>query len=199
MWYVLAALAAVVAAVILVPVRVIVSFCSTKQGTRTKLDIKIGFLKFKLYSENGKKKKTEPEPKKEEKKPEQKEKASVFTRIKAVIGIYSEFSEDFGSLLDYISRHAARFERLELKLCYSTGDAAATGILCGAINGAVYGLLGIIHQRTEIKYTDISIIPDFGDAMLEIASGCIVRLKNVHIIVIAVKLFKLYVKISRRA
>lgn len=196
MWYALAAFAAAAALIILMPVRVIVSFCSTKQGTSSELDIKIGFLRFKIYPEQ--KKKSKPEPNNKEQKTEKKEKNSVLARIKAVIGIYSEFSEDFGSLLDYISRHAASFERLKLRLRYSTGDAAATGILCGVINGVIYSILGIIHHRARLKYTDISVAPDFGDSMLEIDSGCIVRLKNVHIIVIAVKLFKLYTKISRR-
>lgn len=198
MWYVLAALAAVAAAIILVPVRVTVGFDSTKQGTHSELGIKIAFLKFKIYPEEEKKKKRKPPPRKEEHAPRTEGKKTVLSRIKAVIDGYSEFSEDFGALLDYISRHAACFERLELMLRYSTGDAAATGVLCGVINGIVYGFLGIIHQRTQLKHTDVYIVPEFEAASLEFHTGCIVRLKNVHIIVIAVKLFKLYTKISRQ-
>ena len=194
MWYAIIAAAVITAAVLiilLIPVRIFALFAYGHKNA-AKLDVKIGFVKLKIPKKVDGKKKTMPTDS------EKTDKTGVLDKITTAHKIYSEFSEEILELIDYISRKSMVFENVKIDIEYSTGDAAATGILCGVINGAVWGALGIIDNRAGIENMDVKIVPDFNSEMLKIEASCIARLKNVHIIVIAVKLFRLCNKIRNK-
>ena len=195
MWYIIAAVTAIILIAAFLPVRVIFSYHTAGE---TRLSIKIAFFKISFLPVKKKNHKKKQKKKAEKNTPTPNKKNSSNTnKIRQVLDLYDKFAEDFGALLDYTSRKSVSFEQLTLHIRYSTGDAAATGILCGMINSVVYSLLGIIHQRAQLENPDIIIQPEFDDAHFIAESECILRLKNVHIIVIAVKVLLLIRRIKR--
>ena len=195
-WYALAAIAAVIVLIAafaaLVPVRVIVSFVKNSAQGSAEVTVKIAFLRLKIFPNE---KKPSQKSKSGPQQPE--EKKSVTGQIRAALGIYNGNSSDIHALLDYISRNAVKLEKIRLNMIYGTDDAAQTGILYGVISGAVYGFFGALCNRAESALPEVTIVPVFDTSRFEADGECIARLKNVHIIVIAVKLCKLYLKIRK--
>lgn len=197
MWYIFAAIAAfavlILAILLLIPVRIILTLTAADPFS-VSLKIKIASYTFEPA-----KKKTSKSPKSSEisDREDSKNQRSSGERITSALKIFGDFSEDIKAFVGYAAEHAARFESIRFHLAYSTGDAALTGILCGAVNAALYSLLGIIHSRTTLQNADINILPQFSDAALTLDSECILRIKNAHIIVIAIKLLRLIKKIRK--
>lgn len=195
MRYVFAVLAAVVLLavllILLVPVHTVVTFRKNPSGRGLEIDVKIAFVKFKIYPSDKDGQKHSNKKKIIKEQPKQSKK-SVFESISSGIELYKLIKGEVGEILDYTSRKAVRFELIRFNLRYGVGDAAKTGILYGVISGILYGMLANISNRTTVDETDISIVSEFSAAVLETDGKCIVKLQNVHIIVIAVKLFKLY-------
>lgn len=193
MWYIIPTAIILILLVCLfaVPIRLSISFKKASAGSDLYAYVKIGFKKIPLFPR-------EKQSAAPEKQPVKKNESggSVGDKIKAALEFFRKYNSEIRAIADYASRHAVRFERIYFHMTYSTADAAATGILCGVINGVVYGLLGAVHQRAELRAADIEICPDFGGQRLELDSECIAKLKNVHIIVITLKFIKLWLKIK---
>ncbi len=180
-------------ATLLIPVRTIVSFYKNPTGSGLEIAVKIGFIKFKLHPSEKK-----PKKKKSKKKSEKpKEKKPLKGRIQSGIDLYGLIADDAKYILSYTAKNSFCIENLSFHLLYGTGDAASTGILYGVISGLVYGLVGAVSNSKRLKKSDIIITPDFTASAFDTSGECIARLRNVHIIVIAVKLFKLLLKIKK--
>lgn len=192
MWWAFAIIAAIILLTLaFMPVRAAAEFVKSGTHSGAKVTLKLAFVKIKLYpGEEKPKKKSKPVSKPEEKK-------SDGIQITEVLKLYKAYSADIRALLDYISRNAVKIEKIRLNIAYGAGDAAQTGILYGVISGAVYGLLSILCNRAESKLPEVTIAPDFNASRFEAEGECITKLKNVHIIVIAVKACKLFWKIKK--
>ncbi|MEE0944338.1 MAG: DUF2953 domain-containing protein [Clostridia bacterium] len=179
--------------VFFIPMRAIIRFYKKPNGAGLEFAFKLAFFQFKIHPSDKK-------PKKKVKKQNQsppKQKKSLKEKITDGIDLYNLISEDARVIISYIVHNAFCFENLRFYLHYGTGDAASTGILYGVINGIVYGLLGLITNSSKTKKSEITINPDFTAAVFETNGECIAKIRNVHIIVIAVKLLKLYLKIKK--
>lgn len=192
-WILLAIIIAAAGLLLFLPIRAIIKFYKNPDGKGLEISVKLGFLSFKLH----------PSDKKRRKKPKQekpsvpKPKRSLKERITGGIDLYNLISGDAKVIISYIVHNAFCFENLRFYLHYGTGDAASTGILYGVISGIVYGLFGAIANSSKTKNSAITINPDFTMSVFETDGECIAKLRNVHIIVIAVKLLKLYFKINK--
>ena len=138
---------ALLAILLFMPVRAIVSYESKKA------EFIIKFGPFKL---NGKKKapkkKDETEEEKKEKKPEEK---NPHDRILNLIGALYETS---GAI-----KRAIRVESLKLNARFGSSDAAATGFLVGLAYAEIYKFIGLISCVFTVKPPVITIEPDYGD------------------------------------
>lgn len=173
---------------IFTPIRLFLTFYKKDEDADFKVVLKIGFIERILYpSEN-------EAPKKEEKS----EKPSVKDRITSGIELYKMIWEDAKEILLYASKNALKFENLTFHIDYGTGDAASTGILYGVISGIVYGIWGIIGNNAILESYDIDIRPDYYNTLLSLDGKCIVKLRNVHIIIIGFKVIKLLKKMKKQ-
>ena len=127
----------------------------------------------------------------------EKPKQSLTSKIKKGINIYNNNAEDIKGVVGYVAKKAIIFDDIDVNFEYGTDNPATTGILYGVINGIVYGILGVIANSIKVKKQNIIISPDFNSAKIEIGAGCIVKLKNVHIIIAGIKCLKLWNKIKK--
>ncbi len=193
-WLIALSIVAILCALVLfLPVRVVIKWYKLSQTARLRVYVKIGFIKIKLYPEDKKKPPKEKKDKPKEDKPKQK----LSERIKGGISLYRLISEDVKEILAYTAKKAFLFEKIHFGFTYGTSDAASTGVLYGVISGIVYSVIGILTNSGKVKKSKISINPDFHKTVLQTKGECIVRLRNVHIIVILVKLIKLIIKIKK--
>lgn len=182
-WFLLA-LAAILAAVLLVPIWF--EFCAGYPGEkRAEAYVRIAFWKFDLA---GKRDKKNPN--------EEKKNTPEEIKIRGVLKIFGEIKEELFEILAYISQKAVRIKLLRVGIAYGTGDCASTGILYGIISGAVYGISGALSAKTELEKADIEIEPDFYTAKINAEVRCIVKIRNAHIIIAAIKLLRLAKRIK---
>lgn len=182
-WFLLA-LAAILAAVLLVPIWL--EFCAGYPGERrAEAYVRIAFLKFDLLEKKDKKNPTE-----------EKKNTSEEIKIRGALKLFGEIKEELFEILAYISQKAVRIKLLRVGIAYGTGDCASTGILYGIISGAVYGVSGALSAKTELEKADIEIEPDFYTAKINAEMRCIVKIRNAHIIIAAIKLLRLAKRIK---
>ena len=189
-----AVIAEIILLIMLIPVRALVRFYKNPNGSGLEIAVKIAFLRFRIHPSESKK----PSKSKKDKKPKEiVEKPSMTERIKGGIELYRLIADDVKDIISYTAKNAFRFELIRFNFYYGTGDAASTGILFGVISGIVHGLVGIAANYARVDRSEIFITPEFAKTALETDGECIVKLQNVHIMVIAVKLIKLLLKIKK--
>ena len=157
--------------------------------------LRIGFFKLELNKKEKKEKAIQKES--DEVQNSEKPKQSLTSKIKKGINIYNNNAEDIKGVVGYVAKKAIIFDDIDVNFEYGTDNPATTGILYGVINGIVYGILGVIANSIKVKKQNIIISPDFNSAKIEIGAGCIVKLKNVHIIIAGIKCLKLWNKIKK--
>lgn len=180
-----------------IPVRVVVKFSDFYKNTSYKLCVKVGFVK--IIDLPSKKQRKKEARKKEKKRPHSEpEKKSVKAAIDNALDLCKFIGGDIKGILSYTAKKAVKIEKLHFVMYYGTGDAASTGILYGAVAGVIYGMLGLLVHNHKTKDSLLSVTPDFNNALLNANGECILKLQNVHIIIIAVKLIKLIIKVKKR-
>ena len=100
--------------------------------------------------------------------------------------------------MEYAKQHAVTVKSIDLDMEFDTEDPMRTGILTGTINGGVYNVLAILDNTVGVNDWNIDIRPLFqNQEQLKINFCGIVKIKNVHIIIIVSKILKLYLKIRK--
>ena len=174
---------------IFIPIRLFLTFHKHDADSDFKVVLKIGFIERILY----------PSKKEKPKNAEEKQdKPSVKDRIDSGIELYKMIWEDVKAILLYASKNALKFENLTFHIDYGAGDAAYTGILYGIISGIVYGIWGVIGNNAVLESYDIDIRPDYYNTLLSLDGKCIVKFRNVHIIIIGFKVVKLLKKLKKQ-
>lgn len=160
-----------------------------KSGAEKKSEVKIKYLFFTF--------KPKEKPQKEKTK---KEKPKEKTKKKSIgewFSLFKLIEDDIIEILQYAKKHAVSVKYLKFIMDFGMADAMQTGIATGAAYGTVYNVLGFLNRNIPVEECDIKINPDFDRAHLETDIKCIFRIKNVHIIVIAVKALKMYFKMRK--
>ncbi len=79
-------------------------------------------------------------------------------------------------------------ENLEIKLRYSTGEAAMTGIAAGAAWWVFATVLPLLSQRFVFLHKpQIQVVPVFGQRVFELYLHCIFRIRLGHIMIKRIK------------
>ncbi len=190
---ILASIIALIFVLLLLPIRLLVDYKKDEVTNETSLVLKYMFWKFKLF---GNKNKEKPKDKpKEEKKPlsfeEKRDKVSKYIRI------FEDIKDEAAQILDYSAERAIVFEKIYTDIEFGFEDAMHTGIFTGVLNGFVYGVLGFVHQHSRLLDMRVNIQPVFENPCFKVKAGCILRLKNVHIIIVAINILKILRKIRK--
>lgn len=112
------------------------------------------------------------------------------------------YLKDHGSILEdirkYLNRHNIHAE-IDIRLKQGAGDAAGTGLICGAL-WSVAGIL-VTHISRHLKITGkrIQITPCFNDKVFEVEACCIFHARLVHIIVVLKKIYCMKYRIRKKA
>lgn len=111
--------------------------------------------------------------------------------------IFKETKSDLAEILKYCADKAISFKKLGISLKFGLNDPMETGLANGILYGIVYEILGFVHNLAHIENCVVNINPNFDEACFSAEFDCILKLKNVHITVIIVKLVRLYKKIKK--
>lgn len=175
---------------LLFPVRLFIAYSKDENNTVSAVDVKYMFIKFRVYPDG--------KPKKNKEKPEKKKISfsEKKTKIEEYIKVFEAIKDDAVKIIDYAASKSMIIERIGVDINFGFEDAMHTGIFTGLLNGFVYSVLGIIHHRATLKDMQVNIQPVFGNPCFKTQFDCILRLKNVHIIVVAVNVLKLLRKMK---
>lgn len=168
-----------------IPVRLIFSFDG-------KVNIRIKLIWFPISAKKREKTETAAIEKQEKPTHEKPNAAAILKNIKLA-------SEDIKKLAEYAARHGICFEKLTVSIAFGTGDAAATGIAFGILSGIVYSILSVLYHNTKIETQSVKITPDFYNEKFVTDFVCILRTRLAHIIVMGLKGFLIYRKLTHRA
>lgn len=186
---------ALIFVLLMLPIRILADYKKDEATNETSLVIKYLFLKFNLSGDKKKEKPKDEEKPKEEKTPLSfEEKRDKITKY---IKIFEEIKDDAAEVLDYAAKRAVVFEKIYTDIEFGFEDAMHTGIFTGVLNGFVYGVLGFVHQHSNLLDMRVNIQPVFENPCFKIKAGCILRLKNVHIIIVAINILKILRKIRK--
>jgi len=193
---ILAVLLALIIVLLILPIRILLDYKKDENKNEVSLVLRYAFLKFNIF-DNEKKKKPKEEKTEEpkEKKPDSFEEKR--DKISRYITIFEETKDDVAKVLDYTASRAVVIEKIYTDIEFGFEDAMHTGIFTGVLNGFVYGVLGFIHHHSNLRDMKVNIQPNFDSPCFSVEAGCIVRLKNVHIIIVAINLLKILRKIRK--
>ncbi len=192
-----AVLTAVLLALLLIPIRLEIDYKKDAVTNKVTVYLKYLFWKLCLYKDKDKNK-TKSKNKKQSEKPKEPFSFSrEKERIEGYIKAFDSIKDDAGRILDYAASKAAVFDNVEVETEFGFEDAMHTGIFTGILNGFVYSVLGFIHHRSNLKKMNVNIQPVFGKICFDLHIRCILHLKNVHIIVVAVNVLRLLRKLKK--
>lgn len=138
---------------------------------------------------------------KEEKKDESVKKEKSLSEYKIKIGdflkLFGKIKWDIKDILEYCTKKLIIINKIDLNIEYGLDDPMETGIANGLLYGAIYDILGFVHNYSKIESCNININPNFNKVCHRIEFRCILKLKNVHITVMTVKVLKLIKKIKK--
>lgn len=187
------AIIALIFVLLLLPIRLLLDYKKDETTNETSLVLRYGLWKFKLFDQDKEKPKKETEQQ-EKKKFSFEEKRD---KVSGYIKVFEETKDDVAQILEYASSRAMVFEKIYTDIEFGFDDAMHTGIFTGVLNGFVYGILGFIHQHSRLLDMRVNIQPVFDNPCFKISAGCILRLKNVHIIIVAINILKILRKIRK--
>ena len=182
-------------ALLFIPIRLEIDYKKDAVMNKVNFDIKYICFKFRLFEDKDKDKKPEKEKEAKEKEPFSFKNAKA--KIDGYIRTFESIKDDAGKILDYAASRAAVFDNVEVETEFGFEDAMHTGIFTGILNGFVYSILGFIHHRSNLRKMNVNIQPVFGNICFNLHIRCILHLKNVHIIVVAVNVLRLLRKIKK--
>lgn len=179
---------------LLIPIRIELDYKKDEVTNDVALYVKYMFFKFRVFKDkdkNGEEKQDEPK----EKKPFSFE--GMKDKIENYIKFFESIKDDAGKILDYAASRAAVFDNVEVESEFGFEDAMYTGIFTGIFNGFVYSVLGFVHNRSNLKKMNVNLQPVFDKTCFNLHLRCILHLKNVHIIVVALNVLRLLRKIKK--
>ena len=177
-----------------VPVLLTFDINAVDKNINGKVILKYGFFKIVLYPKK-------PKEKKKNKNSTSKKQLTfegaknIYQRIKR---IYAQCKSDIADILGYAALKSVTIDELKTNIKFDFENPMHTGIATGVINASVYNVYALLDNAVTIKVKEVNIEPLFYNARYFKADIFgIVRLKNVHIMVMLIKLIKVYFKIRK--
>lgn len=92
------------------------------------------------------------------------------------------------------TKHKIRFSDIYVRVRYGTGDAAATGMIYGAVWSLVGTVYAFLCRSFYIGFPDIELEPVYDKKVFSCEAEGIITVRPVHIIIAAFRGFKIYLK-----
>lgn len=194
-----ALLVALVMGILLAKMKIIIEY----RNGKTKFVFRSLFLKFTLdakrlakFSKHTKSEKKDAESPKTDKTGEESQELTAEGFLEKIEGAKKTFVTVKNVIVEVLEFLGPKvdFREISVKSSFGTGDAAKTGMICGAIwslSGNVYAFL---CRFFRIEYPEISLNPVFDRKFFEIEAYGIIEIRPVHIITAAIRGFKVYDK-----
>ncbi len=106
---------------------------------------------------------------------------------------YHEIKEIVVAVFSYLGPKVV-FADISVKSKFGTGDAAKTGIICGAIWALTGNIYAFLCRFFNIEFPNMELEPMFDTKYFEIEARGIIKIRPVHIITAAIRGFKVYDK-----
>ena len=197
-WIILGVLAALILVLLFVPVRLDINYIKDRMTNEVTVSVRYMWLKLQLYPNKKWKKSGKKEDNSKEENPDKKLSFEEHkNKIDGYLRVFKEIKADAVKLLRYLTEHAMVFELIDVNIDFGFENAMHTGIFTGVLNGFVYSVLGVIHNCSTLKKMEVMIQPEFDKVCFTSKLRCILRQKNVHIIIIVFNVLKILRKIRK--
>ncbi len=103
---------------------------------------------------------------------------------------YNDVKDVVETVLDYAG-DKVEFSDIYIRSRFGTGDAAHTGIICGAIWTLIGNVYAFLCRFLNIEFPEVDLIPCFNEKAFEIEAEGIIRIRLVHIIMCGFKFLHL--------
>ncbi|MCX7714641.1 MAG: DUF2953 domain-containing protein [Clostridia bacterium] len=176
------------------PLYIVIEY--TRDAANNDFKLKIEYLGITIRAKSRKKGK-----KKEQEKNQNEDKLS-FAKFKSQMDGYvdkfQEIREDVFNVIDFLSRKGVRIKLIDIDLDFGFTDAMSTGIMTGIFNGIAYNAVSVLDHMFFVNDWNINIQPYFNDPRFEVRVRGILKIKNVHIIIMIIKIMRVYFKFSKK-
>lgn len=193
-WIILIAAAVVIALILCARITFDIKFEKNELNKEAQVWIKYSFFKKRIYP-------VKVRRNKKEEKIEESAKSDggqgYIDNIKRAAKAFDLLKDDAAELLRFCTEKMIKIKEVEFDYKFGLDDPMYTGIANGLVYGTVYNVLGLVHNNARIEECRINISPDFERVCHNISFHCILQLKNVHIIVMIVKVVRMYSKFKK--
>lgn len=193
LWIILIIAAVIAAAVLFAWVTFEINFEKNELNKNAEVFVRYLFIRKRIYPRPVKKKIKE----KPEKSQSGEKDINYIEYIKKAAENFELLKADFTELMEFCAVKMIKVKELEFEYLFGLEDPMYTGMANGLIYGVVYNILGIVHNNMRIERCRINIVPDFDKECHNIRFHCILHLKNVHIIVMIIKVVKMYSRLKK--
>ncbi|MCC8168933.1 MAG: DUF2953 domain-containing protein [Oscillospiraceae bacterium] len=190
---------AVIMILLIIPADCVIDVSYRNGENQNSVIIKYAFLKFRVIPAVKDEEKTEE---KEEKKKDNKDKQdkkgnNIFGLIKTFKTIFAEIKQDISKLLKYMISRGVRIKELNISSKFGMGDPMYTGMATGAANALVYNAVSWADNNMRLDKWNVSLEPDFDNAVLAAGVYCKIRTNCIYILKIGVMAAFLLLKILK--
>lgn len=183
------------AVLLMIPLYVNIQYVFDAKNSRARIYLKYLFFTIELVPSK-KKDKPDKKKKKESKIDEPENKKFTFDMFKSYMDKIYAIREDIFDVLSILFNKAVYIKDLSIYSEFGFEDPMTTGIVTGAANTVVYNMLSVIERHANLEQRTVSLIPDFDNPHFLVRIKSIIKIKNVHIIVIVLKLLGIFFKIK---
>ncbi len=103
---------------------------------------------------------------------------------------YNDVKDVVEAVLDYAG-DKVEFSDIYIRSRFGTGDAAHTGMICGAIWTLIGNVYAFLCRFLNMEFPEVDLIPCFNEKVFEIEAEGIIRIRLVHIIMCGFKFLHL--------
>ena len=103
---------------------------------------------------------------------------------------YNDVKDIVEIVLDYAG-DKVEFSDIYIRSRFGTGDAAHTGMICGAIWTLIGNVYAFLCRFLNLEFPEVDLVPAFNEKVFEIEGEGIIRIRLVHIIMCGFKFIHL--------
>lgn len=112
---------------------------------------------------------------------------------------FKNVRKDAENTLKFLSKKAVKVKEVHFDLKFGFEDAAATGIMTGVLNAAVYNMLAFLHRNITIDAWHINIEPVYNTQKCDVSMKSIIRINLAYTIAAIIKVVKILEKIKKNS
>lgn len=187
-------IAALIAVLLLIPLYISIRYVYNEKSGIARIHLK--YLWFRINLVPRSKKKNAEKTKKKKKTDGAKKEGMTVSKLKGYAQSVVAVWDDICEVLEILTKKAVCIKELGVYSKFGFDDPMTTGLVTGAANAFVYNIISVIDNNSNLERYNVSLNPDFDNPQLSVRLQSIIKIKNVHIIVIVIKLIRIFFKIK---